>query len=296
MAGSLTQLQSFLAEEVAKMKGVCYPVKAGFLKRVCTKKLPLSSLHPNPDDEFCNPEIGPNDEIISRYVKDYARSLDDVASGFSRSGVAERIIVEKVNPSGYMILNGHHRWAAAMKVGRKVIPAKIVNLTQEKDILKIMQKTGRNRRATLDLDEVVFSAGEGGAFEKPLRFPLNRIYRDRIRAGVPALLYTLDQKGYDIWVYTARYCSVEYIQYLFRHYHLPVAGIITGARRKGATERQANVRSHFEKKYSSTLLIDSKSVVRSVRDTKEYEEKKLSGSAASWSREAIEAIEAMKHE
>lgn len=295
MAAPRTQFQTFLAEEVAKVKGVYYPVKTNLFKRAFTKKLRISSLHPNPDDEFCDPEIGPNNEIISRYVKDYTHFLGDAASGFVRSGIAEPIIVEKTMPDGYMILNGHHRWAAAIRSGLHTISAKIVNLTQEKDILEIMKKTGRNQRVTLDLDEVVFSAGEGGSFEKPLRFPLNRIYKERIRSGIPAVLHSLDQKGYDIWVYTAQYCSVDYIRYLFRHYHLPVTGIITGARRKGTAEQVANVRGQFEKKYSVSLNIDGKSVMRIVRDTKEYEEKPLSGSAASWSREVVEAIEEMKH-
>ena len=29
----------------------------------------------------------------------------------------EPLIVEKVHPEGYMLLNGHHRWAAALKTG-----------------------------------------------------------------------------------------------------------------------------------------------------------------------------------
>ena len=64
------------------------------------------------------------------------------------------ITVEKVHPDGYMILNGHHRWAAAMRVGIKMIPVKIVNLTNEVDIEKMLRASNNDKRATLDLDEV----------------------------------------------------------------------------------------------------------------------------------------------
>ena len=66
-----TNFQLFLEEEVGKVKGIYYPVKAGFLKRAFIKKAPCGKLHPNPNDEFCMPEIGPNYEIISRYEKDF---------------------------------------------------------------------------------------------------------------------------------------------------------------------------------------------------------------------------------
>ena len=45
--------------------------------------------------------------------------------------VNEPIPVEKMYPEGYMILNGHHRWAAALRLGQPEIPVKIVNLTHE---------------------------------------------------------------------------------------------------------------------------------------------------------------------
>ncbi|MBP3241914.1 MAG: ParB N-terminal domain-containing protein [Oribacterium sp.] len=42
-----------------------------------------------------------------------------------KKGWGDPIIVEKMYPDGYMILNGHHRWAAATRLGLK----KVLSLT-----------------------------------------------------------------------------------------------------------------------------------------------------------------------
>ncbi|MCR4831375.1 MAG: hypothetical protein K5883_07980 [Pseudobutyrivibrio sp.] len=55
-----------------------------------------------------------------------------------------------------MILNGHHRWAVALRLGYSNIPVKIVNLTHESDIKQILSNSTHDKRVTMDLDEVVF--------------------------------------------------------------------------------------------------------------------------------------------
>ena len=105
-----TKLEEYIAEEIRKYQGVMVPVKAGFLERRLTKKAKCSQLHPNPSDEFCFPDIGPNNQIISKYVQMITRY-----KSLQPNGTEEPIIVEKVSPDGYMILNGHHRWAGAIR-------------------------------------------------------------------------------------------------------------------------------------------------------------------------------------
>lgn len=72
---AITDFSAFLAEEISKVKGIAYPVKAGFLRRVFIRRAACSKLHPNPNDEFCSREIGPNYEIMSRYMSEYRRVL-----------------------------------------------------------------------------------------------------------------------------------------------------------------------------------------------------------------------------
>ena len=289
-----TEFQTYLEQEVNKVKGVYYPVKAGFLRRLLIKTYPCGKLHPNPEDEFCFPDIGPNYEIISNYEKEYRSLL--AGMDMRNSGAKEPLMIEKTKPDGYMILNGHHRWAAARRAGVRKIKVKIVDLTTQKDIRKMLEKARSDKRVTLDLDEVVFRQAGDPYLEEALRFPLNRMYKERIRRGVIALFHTLNAKGYDIWVYSSQYYSLSYLVYFFRHYHVKVTGIVTGTAKKtaGAAEEKKETEKMMEAHYRTTLHIDNDTVLRTVRDSKEFDEYKLTGSAEGWSREVINIIEKMK--
>ncbi len=294
MAGTQTQFQTFLNEELAKTKGIYYPVKANILQQALIRKARLSKLHPNPDDEFCDPKIGPNYSIISRYESDYRRNGDNISSGLFVGEISEPLMVEKTRPNGYRILNGHHRWAGAMRAGFNPIGIRIVNLTTEADVHKMLKKTDRTRRVSMDLDEVIFVSDGGKPMEENLSFPFNRIYRERIRLGIPALLEFLDRKGFDVWVYSSRYYSVEYLQNLFRHYHCRVTGIITGTARKSSAKVIRSMGMLVDNKYKCTVHVDNESVICTFRDEKEFEETMLSGSEQTWSAEVMDAIGALK--
>ena len=186
-----SEFDLFLQEEVQKQKGVAYPIKAGLFERLTTKELLCDKLHPNPQDEFTFPEIGPNYEIISNYEKQIvynARTHQDIFE--------EPIMVEKLYPHGYLILNGHHRWAAAKRLKIKKIPVKIINLALESDIKKILENSRHDKRATFDMDEVVFRADDAPHLEKKLGFPFSIKHKRRIRLGIPALFYNLSKNGY----------------------------------------------------------------------------------------------------
>ena len=135
MAGGNIQFQEYLANEVRKVQGIYVPIHAGIIRRLLVRKTSLKRLHPNPDDEFCFPKIGPNYEIVSNYEKEYRRIRKNKNDArFVSPTAKEPLTVERIRPDGYMIMNGHHRWAAAYRTGLKQIPVKIVNLTQENDI------------------------------------------------------------------------------------------------------------------------------------------------------------------
>ena len=108
MAGK-TQFEQFIADEIEKNRGRLVPVKASLAERLFVRTAHWKDLHPNPDDEFCFPSIGPNFEIISNYEQ-------MIREGRYASKAVRRdpITVEKVLPEGYMILNGPHRWGAAV--------------------------------------------------------------------------------------------------------------------------------------------------------------------------------------
>ena len=282
-----SQFDQFLAEEVNKYKGIYAPERAGALRRLLIRKTAPQNLHPNPGDEFTMPDIGPSYEIISRYEKHYLELLgQSYKPPFDRD---DPLMVEKIRPDGYMLLNGHHRWAAALRAGLKCVPIKIVNLTQELDIRNMLQQSKHERRVTLDLDEVVFCRADSGLAEKGLSFPFNRMYKERLSLGIPALFHFLNTYRYDIWVYSAQFYSHEYIRNYFRHYNLRVCGIITGTGRRNRSFLK-NLEKQMASKYTSTIHIDHNTVLRTFRDRKEFDEQELNCSPAEWSEKVREII------
>ena len=292
MAGSNTAFDEFIASEVKKYKGVYVPVKAGILQRALIRWAPCASLHPNPDDEFCSPKVGPNYQIISEYM--YSFRLERQSS---KQYCEEPLIVEKIRPDGYMILNGHHRWAAALQLGFRRIPIEIVDLTQEMDIRNILQYSKHDKRVTLDLDEVVFRPEGDDPAEKPLPFPLRSIYKQRLRLGIPALFHYLNKKGYDIWVYSAGYYSADYIQRLFRKYGVHVNGVVTGTGRKTGENKETRreLEALITAKYPETVHIDNKSVLRIFSQTKAVEDYTLGDGTEAWSMRVLDVMKTFEN-
>ena len=290
-----SEFKSFLADEVSKVKGIYYPVKTGVLRRFFIRKAPRGKLHPNPNDEFCFPDIGPNYEIISRYKKAFSEASGSFAAavGMTNGGIREPIMVVKTRPDGYMILNGHHRWAAAHIIGVKKLPIRIIDPVRLKYVRKLTKKSRSERRVTLDLDEVIFCAADGPAADRSLPLPLKRMQNASIRLGIPALLYELGGHDYDIWIYTSQYYSLELLNFFLMRYQIPIAGIVTGAERKQpkgpfAGKEEAK---NPDTEYKTTFHIDSQAILRVKKDTREFEEYRLSGSPETWSREVLETLE-----
>ena len=202
--------------------------------------------------------------------------------------------MEKVRPDGYLILNGHHRWAAALRMGFYRIPIRIVDLTQDTDIKTILKNTKHDKRVALDLDEVVFRKEGEGPLEKPLPFPAGRIYRERLRLGIPALFHYLNIQGYDIWVYSAGYYSADYIRRLFQKHHVHISGAVTGTGRKTAdntAEARKELESLIANTYQHTVHIDNDMLLRISSRTKEVEEHDITGAPEEWSRRVMEIME-----
>ena len=289
MASGNTVLDAWLEEELSKYKGVCVPVRSGTLRRLLLRKAKCSWLHPNPEDEFCNPEIGPSSRIISEYRQKFIR---DNRIGGRTEDVIEPIVVERMHPEGYMILNGHHRWAAAVQLGKKWVPVEVVNITHEADIRKMLEESDHDRRVTLDLDEVVFGSAGQDPLEKELPFPANRIYKERLRLGIPALFHFLVRNGYDIWVYSAKYYSVDYIGKLFRRYHAGITGIVTGTEKRTGKDsaEKKNVEKLIANRYRSTVHIDRNMILRTFSGEKAFEDYGLSGETETWSQEIMDII------
>ena len=272
--------EKHLEDELAKYNGVSFPVKAGVLQRLLVKKLSCLKLHPNPDDEFSKPEVGPSFRIISEYESKFRRNEE-----LDNTDTEEPIVVEKMYPDGYMIINGHHRWAAYYKTRRKSVPVSIVNLTHDEDIRKMLENSNYDRRVTFDLDEVVFCEDENEPAEKKPGFPFGNMYKERIRLGIPALFKYLYQRGYDIWVYSSKFYSMDYIRNYLKKYHVDITGIVTGTSKKTIADKSGKkeIDSLLAKKYKYTLHVDRDTVLKIDNSTGDFEEFSINKEKGNWS-------------
>ena len=287
----MINIREYVQEEMKKYDGSYLPVKAGIFEQIFIKKISPKKLHPNPDDEFCHSEIGPSDEIISKYMKQIRFNQMHGMPLFDDS-----IIVEKIRPDGYMMLNGHHRWAAALMLDVKNIPVHVTNVTQASDIIGQMEKTNRNKRASINLDDVIFTRDDTEPAEKTLFFPFNKIFPERIREGIPGLVYALHNAGYDVWVYTAGYVSTDYLNHLFRHHRIRVDGIINGANRMNSAKdnNMTGVKELMAKKYRITMNIDTDTVSWIRSETKDFDAIDIDSKDGNWAHEVIGIIRNLK--
>lgn len=284
-------LTKYVADDIAKYSGISMPVKAGLLQRLLIKKLPCKKLHMNPDDEFTHPEVGPSFRVISEYTQKFVHNYEVTGNYFFQQ---EPLIVEKLYPDGYRILNGHHRWAAAFKLKKKKINVNIVNMTHEAEIKEIIRNSKHDKRVTMDLDEIVFFDEKNTTHdkaEKALGFPFNRFYKERLRLGIPALFRILERNGYDIWVFSAKYYSNDYIKALFHKYHVNVTGIVTGTEKR-KDKGKGNYDNLLKEKYKKTLHIDNDLVLQIDTATGNFHEHNIDSSSG-WSKAVIKIIEEM---
>ncbi len=284
-----TQLMEYVSNDLDKQKGVSIPVHAGLLERLFVKKAAINKLHPNAEDEFSMDSVGPSYRIISEYEAKFRDALR-----MERPAFDEPLTVEKLRPSGYLLLNGHHRWAAAMRCGIKKVPIKIINCATESDIQKILEKSQHDKRVTLDLDEVVFRPDDYQYLEKKsFNFPMSLRFKKRIRLGVPALFYYLSKHGYDIWVYAADYYSIDDIQKFFRSYSVHVDGIITGVAKmqQNKTESEERMKQLIANKYDVTVHIDNDLILVTRGKDADFEEHEITASEEEWGKKAIAIME-----
>ena len=79
-------------------------------------------MHANPDDKFSDPDVGPSDRLSMNMYMRYP-TYDDLMKRYS----LPPFIAYKLTVGGYLIMNGHHRWAVAIKSGQGKIRATIQN-------------------------------------------------------------------------------------------------------------------------------------------------------------------------
>ena len=276
-------LKAYIAEEVRRYKGISYPLKSSLLRRMLTGTVQTRKIHPNPNDEFCFPNIGPNYGIVTKYEHDILQARRNHTSPC----FSEPLMIQKISPDGYMLLNGHHRWGAAIRMKQDKVPVEIVNLTQGADIQKALSRTKNHKRVTLDLDEVVLAPGQENV----------KKMHEQLRYGIPGLFHFLREMQYDIWLYSSKYYSMDYLFHLFRRYRIRIDGIVTGnvPHRPGIEDVRKKL-DEVSAKYDLSVHIDTQSVLCINRADKTFRDFPLGGDPQTWSAEITDVIRTYEKE
>lgn len=279
MAAVTDEYKRVVLDDVESYEGLTQPVKTNFFARKIIKKMDVNRLHPNPQDEFSIPDIGPNYEIVANYESEFRRLMLH-----GQTPMEDALIVEKMSTGGYMLLNGHHRWLAAKRVGLVNVPVEIVNVTPEEEIISKIRKSNRVRCASFDLDEVLWTNDE-------VEFPLSLFYKKTLRKNADTLIKELRDMGFDIWVYTGEYHSTSAIENLFLYHHTVVDGIINGMKHKKSS---AFLKDAFREQYALSLHIDNEGVICVDTKNKTYETKDIIPSENNWAAEVMTIIKQME--
>ena len=158
------------------------------------------------------------------------------------------------------------------------------------------KETGR-MRVSFDLDEVLFVSPMTHKTEPPCPFPLNRIFRERLRLGTPELIRTLRKMDYEVWVYTSSFRSERYIRLLFLSYGVRFDGIVNGDRH--LKEVQKNQKQILPQKlpnrYRISLHIDDEAIVCSLGRQYGYNTYQLEADDDNWKEKIIARAEEIRN-
>jgi hypothetical protein len=126
--------------------------------------------------------------------------------------------------------------------------------------------------------------------EPPLRFPLNRIYKERLRLGTPKLIHDLQKLDYEVWVYTSSFRTESYIKGLFRHYGVKFDGIINAQRHLAEVQghRKDSMPQKVPTHYRISLHVDDESVVVTYGKIYGFDVYQLDAQDDDWAEKIIE--------
>lgn len=160
----------------------------------------------------------------------------------------------------------------------------------------IKHDPARRMRVSFDLDEVLFVSPETHKTEPPPFFPMNIIFRERLRLGTPELIRKLQEMEYEVWVYTSSFRSERYITRLFRLYGVRFDGIVNGNRhlkevqRNNSTVLPQKMPSH----YRISLHIDDETVICSMGPRYGFRTYRLDAQDDNWQEKIIARAEEIR--
>lgn len=107
---------------------------------------------------------------------------------------------------------------------------------------------------SFDLDETLFVPDKGFKTEPALHFPMNVIYRERLRLGTVELMKYIREQNIQLWIYDNSDLPERYIRGLFLCYGIKLDQVVNAERHW--KDVQANRTETMPSKYPSRYHID----------------------------------------
>ena len=144
-------------------------------------------------------------------------------------------------------------------------------------------------KISFDLDDVLFVSPDNYEVEPELRFPLNRMFPERLRKGTVRLIHELQDRGFEVWVYTSSFRSEVYIRTLFRYYNIRFSQIVNGYRHKAEVQgnRTTLLPQKLPNHYRISLHIDDELVICSYGKEYGFEAYNLDADDDAWKEKII---------
>ena len=178
-----------------------------------------------------------------------------------------------------------------------IVPGTELLKTAFLNIIDIIERSGNNKRVAIDLDDLVFVNEAECPAEKKLPYLADLRYnKKRIRLGFPALCRFLQLHGYDVWVFTSEFSSVDHIEGLLRRYHTAPDGIITASGRleKTAENKKNRIREMMNKKYIRTITLYNDLMIVVNSQTGDSDQIPLEGLANEWVMDVEKAVRGLE--
>lgn len=159
-----------------------------------------------------------------------------------------------------------------------------------------MSSDNEKMRVSFDLDEVLFVSPMIHETEPAPVFPLNKIFKERLRLGTPELINKLQEMGYEVWIYTSSYRSESYIRNLFKYYGVRFDGIVNAERHiKEVQSRSSTILPQkVPSRYHIALHVDDESVICSYGREYGFETYQLDAPDKDWKDKVIARAEEVK--
>ena len=151
-------------------------------------------------------------------------------------------------------------------------------------------------RVSFDLDEVLFVSPKTHKTEPPLPWPLDRIFRERLRLGTPELIRQLQKLGYEVWIYTSSFRSERYIRWLFRFYGVRFDGIVNAQRHLKEVQRsnRTTLPQKLPNRYRISLHIDDEAIVCTLGRQYGYRAYQLNAQDDDWKEKVLRRAEEIR--